>query len=180
MNNCPEFLKLSIEDRKEHVKKLGLCYNCLRNNHLINECKSGNCIKCHKRHHTLLHKDSAVVNSDKNKHSNNNENSFNQATNLHISHVSNIMLSTAIVYMYDSEGKKHNCRVLLDSGSQPNIITTRFANLLKLKARKTNVSIEGVNNQEINNIEWVSAKLQSKYNNYSAILSFLLLPQAVL
>ncbi|XP_051172241.1 uncharacterized protein LOC127288678 [Leptopilina boulardi] len=180
LNNCSEFLKLSIDERKEFVKKKGLCYNCLRKNHFISECKSGNCMKCHKRHHTLLHKDNLDSNSEyKNQASTSVEyvDQGNKLSSNHISSASSVMLSTAIVDMYDSEGKKHECRVLLDSGSQPNIMTVKFAKLLKLKTRKTNASIEVINNQEINSLEWVYAKFQSKHNNYSANLSFLVLPR---
>lgn len=133
-------------------------------------------MKCHKRHHTLLHRDNVDTNLENNLQISNNEGCANQAKNLHVCNASAVMLSTAIVDMFDCNGKKLECRVLLDSGSQPNIITTRFANLLKLKTRKTNASIQAINNQEINSLEWVYAKFQSKHNNYSMNLSFLILP----
>ena len=47
---------LSFEKRLEAAKKKGFCFNCLRGNHLVNNCQySEKCSKCGKKHHTSLH-----------------------------------------------------------------------------------------------------------------------------
>ncbi|XP_017759694.1 PREDICTED: uncharacterized protein LOC108550465 [Eufriesea mexicana] len=52
---CPRFLQSSANDRFNTAKRLKLCVNCLGSNHLVSNCRSWNCRKCEKRHHTLLH-----------------------------------------------------------------------------------------------------------------------------
>lgn len=54
---CSKFQELSITDRSNAVKTLGICFNCLRRGHRSLECTLSKCKKCHKKHHTLLHSD---------------------------------------------------------------------------------------------------------------------------
>lgn len=61
---CEEFLKLSINDRKERVRNLNLCENCLRTGHTKANCQLGPCRLCKtKKHNSLLH-----VNNDSGNH----------------------------------------------------------------------------------------------------------------
>ena len=56
---CAVYLRLDPGHRFELVKSLKLCYNCLNNGHVLDQCTSkGTCFKkdCHDRHHTTLHK----------------------------------------------------------------------------------------------------------------------------
>lgn len=43
---CNQFLKLSVEDRFQAVKRLRLCINCLRDDHFMADCKSSSCRQC--------------------------------------------------------------------------------------------------------------------------------------
>lgn len=53
---CPNFIQLSVAERRNTVKLHRICFNCLTPGHLVLECKNRmNCQKCNKRHHTLLH-----------------------------------------------------------------------------------------------------------------------------
>lgn len=147
LHNCSDFLKLSVGERFQMVKKKGLCFNCLRGNHLISECKSGNCNNCNKRHHTLLHMQHKIgtsQNSDREIVNN------NQGVNMHLTDSSKVLLSTAIVNLVNDKGNRVNCRVLLDSGSQPNIMTDNFAKILNLKRRRLRSAIEVLNSNEVN------------------------------
>lgn len=58
MYRCAKFLALSIEQRKNRVRELNLCWNCFSPNHRANSvsCKSGPCRRCNKglKHNTLL------------------------------------------------------------------------------------------------------------------------------
>ena len=171
-NSCPEFLKLAANERMLLAKKKGLCFNCLRRNHVISEFKSRNCTICYRRHHTLLHnnvKDQSSSEEEKGKNK-------NQIKNLHVSHASKVLLSTTIVDLINDKGKKRACRILLDSGSQPNLITEKLANSLNLTRTKLDSCIEVVNNVEIASSEWVAASLHSRSSSFSTELSFLVLP----
>lgn len=56
LNACSKFKEQSPSQRRETMKGLKRCFNCLSSTHLAPECKSQfACCLCHKRHHTLLH-----------------------------------------------------------------------------------------------------------------------------
>ncbi|XP_065368962.1 uncharacterized protein LOC135961390 [Calliphora vicina] len=53
---CPQFRKLSIQERVDFIFKNQFCNNCLSPSHTKKHCTSKNtCLNCNKQHHTLLH-----------------------------------------------------------------------------------------------------------------------------
>ncbi|XP_075163388.1 uncharacterized protein LOC142236023 [Haematobia irritans] len=53
---CPDFQKISPQERINFVFRNKLCNNCLSESHVKAKCKSKNtCMFCKKRHHSLLH-----------------------------------------------------------------------------------------------------------------------------
>lgn len=53
---CPDFDKMSPEDRFKSVKEINSCVNCLSTKHRVSQCKSKLCCRvCKSKHHTLLH-----------------------------------------------------------------------------------------------------------------------------
>ncbi|XP_072395333.1 uncharacterized protein [Diabrotica undecimpunctata] len=54
---CQKFKELSLQLRRDEVRKANVCWNCLRIGHRVQNCTSGGCRSCGKRHHTLLHSD---------------------------------------------------------------------------------------------------------------------------
>ena len=64
VHDCPSFKDLTQEQRYEEARKHRLCFNCLEPGHNARECRRrGRCIvkDCGRKHHTLLHQDSANV-----------------------------------------------------------------------------------------------------------------------
>lgn len=58
LQKCPDFLKMSLENRKKHVKDNKLCYGCLKQGHSAKDCRRRHtCETCSKRHPTCLHDD---------------------------------------------------------------------------------------------------------------------------
>ena len=58
INNCPKFLKESLEGRRKYASSNKLCYGCLNPNHLAKECiYKKRCKVCSKPHPTSLHDD---------------------------------------------------------------------------------------------------------------------------
>ncbi|UYV64515.1 hypothetical protein LAZ67_3001068 [Cordylochernes scorpioides] len=52
---CPTFLDMEPIERRKKVKQLKLCFNCLRNNYSVNQCRSEfKCRKCQGKHNTLM------------------------------------------------------------------------------------------------------------------------------
>lgn len=59
---CDTFSKLPLEAKQKLISESSLCFNCLNKNHTKRDCWSKmNCRVCHKRHHTLLHKNNETV-----------------------------------------------------------------------------------------------------------------------
>ncbi|XP_055910886.1 uncharacterized protein LOC129945251 [Eupeodes corollae] len=55
---CPDFLKMSVSQRRNTIRKFKYCYNCLAFNHLAPACQSeSTCFHCKGKHHSLLHFD---------------------------------------------------------------------------------------------------------------------------
>ncbi len=59
---CTAFMAMSLDDKQNHVRKHNVCSNCLTYGHRVKDCRSlGRCKKCHRNHHTILHRESAPV-----------------------------------------------------------------------------------------------------------------------
>ncbi|XP_018371002.1 PREDICTED: uncharacterized protein LOC108766304 [Trachymyrmex cornetzi] len=180
--HCKEFINLSIEDRIKAAKKAHLCLNCLRSNsHQAKACNSSTCRKCSKKHNTLLHLNS----SNDSDQSVSNAQSSSQVTNPPLpvttqctsGHRSvNILLSTAVVNVYDSSNQIHSCRALLDSGSQINFITKELANRLKLEERSLDIAVAGVMDGVIHANKIVSLCVKSRFNNFCETMDCVVLP----
>lgn len=87
---------------------------------------------------------------------------------------SHVLLSTAQVY--DTLGNQRKCRVLLDPGSQSNLVTADLIKKLHLVTRKENVPITGINQTRTSVYQSVQVKIKSIYNNFNAVLDCLILP----
>ncbi|KYQ47057.1 hypothetical protein ALC60_13932 [Trachymyrmex zeteki] len=87
------------------------------------------------------------------------------------------MLSTAQVYVYDINGQQRRCRVLLDPGSQSNLITAGLVQQLKLPTTKENVPISSINQVKTRVHLSTQIRLQSMYNDFSVMMSCLILPR---
>ncbi|KAG5889330.1 hypothetical protein JTB14_027477 [Gonioctena quinquepunctata] len=58
---CIEFLKLSVPNRIQEIKRLKFCLNCLRpHDSSITKCLAIKCKKCNRAHSTLLHLEKSV------------------------------------------------------------------------------------------------------------------------
>ncbi|XP_055585100.1 uncharacterized protein LOC129737953 [Uranotaenia lowii] len=52
---CQKFSRMRVIDRKDLVRSMGLCFNCLNSEHFVADCGQHSCEKCGQRHHYLLH-----------------------------------------------------------------------------------------------------------------------------
>nr|XP_036217642.1 uncharacterized protein LOC118680698 [Bactrocera oleae] len=57
---CPTLLALSIEQRFEALKKMQMCYNCLRTGHSYRQCPSSSCRNCGRKHNTILCRNKSI------------------------------------------------------------------------------------------------------------------------
>lgn len=182
---CKDLLNLSVDKRLAQVKKLKLCTNCLRNNHFNKDCKADGCKKCNSKHNTVLHFDEAKSEREMPKQaSSNTNNNENDVTNniqevtlathtVQAANDSYILLATARVIIFDFNGKAHQCRALLDNGSQSNFITKKLVQNLELAKMTINLPVCGVNQSVTNISSKTTARIKSLYNNYKIELSYL-------
>uniref|UniRef100_A0A1B0C3X7 Peptidase aspartic putative domain-containing protein n=1 Tax=Glossina palpalis gambiensis TaxID=67801 RepID=A0A1B0C3X7_9MUSC len=144
---------LSAADRSNKVHALKLCVNCLKfKKHNLSDCTSkGHCHTCGKGHHSLLHFERPqVANYTASKHNqinktnhiepaeiaNHNMSDQAQPKNfavLKTQHTERNILATAIVYIISKYKQRFPCRVLLDGGSQINMISERMVHMTGLK-----------------------------------------------
>ncbi|KAF9412464.1 hypothetical protein HW555_009034 [Spodoptera exigua] len=150
LNNCPQFLALSVDARIKLLPTYKICFNCLRSGHFANKCKKAGCKLCKRRHNTLIHVDSTdkiIANTHSGNSSNNNLSSSSVpsattvANNVTLSaHIASsqghtqrdVLLSTALIKLRDHTGCVHVVRSVLDSGSTSSFITERLCKKLNL------------------------------------------------
>ncbi|XP_011690002.1 PREDICTED: uncharacterized protein LOC105451334 [Wasmannia auropunctata] len=160
LHECKRFLEMSVSDRTAEVKGKRLCLKCLKSFHGRN-CRASSCKVCKGYHNTLLHKSEFSSNEQSNKENDKAEtsdkNSSRQTvasnittTSTVLNHCSiqrnpQVLLATAIIYIYDRNGTPHECRALLDSGSQSNFITKELSKRLNLKQECAHTTIMGIN-----------------------------------
>lgn len=149
---CPVFLNLSIFDRIKKIDELKLCKICLHSHH-GEKCKSRNCLKCTRPHNGLLHitsqnrfdktadpVTSSSISRIDNRVSDKDKDVMQLLTSVsgHASYEDvqgQVLLSTSVIFTHNNSNEKTYCRVLLDSGSQNNIITDWMAKHLQLKKK---------------------------------------------
>ncbi|KAJ8971575.1 hypothetical protein NQ314_000632 [Rhamnusium bicolor] len=128
---CPDLLKIDPELRLNKIRELKLCVNCFKTNHQTYNCQSSaRCRTCNKRHNTLLHINKVNTNNPievitNSPIINSNEVHPQPSTSAltSIRNYSQVLLFTAVIHVFDSKNFIHECRVLLDVGSQSNFIT---------------------------------------------------------
>ncbi|XP_011175794.1 uncharacterized protein LOC105207848 [Solenopsis invicta] len=170
--SCQDFLALPVSRRNSEIRSRKLCTNCLRSTtHNANKCPSGSCRTCKAKHNTLLH--IANLSNSQNDKENRENSSPADPTKALVTHTASLsdrryaMLSTAIVYVYDSQGSRTTCRALLDCGSQANFILRKLLDKLNLRPKSLNLSISGIKGSTTRSTQIVRLKLQSRLNSYS-------------
>lgn len=173
---CGKFKRQSIENKRDFVRTNHLCFNCLQDDHMSDECPvEKRCEKCNQKHHTILHRDSQqnhnvptntsdmrptefVTQSASpcqtfDPHTSSNHTST--PTNSVATHVgsfgrSHVLLATAIIKVIHPSGEACTFRALLDQGSQASFITERAVQVLGLLKQKVNVSVTGIGSSSSN------------------------------
>lgn len=185
---CPEFNKMIPKTRMDKVKKLNLCFNCLRPGHVLKDCQlTSKCKMCNKGHNTLLHdKDETNASTSSRTGDTSNQFVYNNKSLTYPTAVTNtsriethnlpqVLLSTALIDISDSSGSFTTCRALLDPGSSINIMSESLCQRLKLSRKRINTSIAGIGNVLTTANGCVAANIKSRYSSYENSLEFVVL-----
>lgn len=171
ISNCKSFLDLTVDDRINHVNKVGLCSNCLRKH--SNECRSGHCKKCTKFHSTLLHRETSASQTSKPTAP-----SLGTLSNhSFIYKQSEQVLATARILILDKNSIPVECTALLDCGSMRSYMTSSLCKKLALETFSTDMSVIGINQIKTKIMCYTTAKIKSRHEDFSEAISFLILPK---
>lgn len=85
------------------------------------------------------------------------------------------LLSTAVIKVQDTSGNWHSARVLLDSGSEVNIVTHRLANKLNSKFYYNSHIIQGIGESGKQTQLCINTNIASRLSDYSANLDFIVM-----
>ncbi|XP_076230267.1 uncharacterized protein LOC143176322 [Nomia melanderi] len=180
MYHCDKFKALDPDNKTQIVKEARVCYNCLQSGHRVKECTRSHCKICGKKHHSLLHRDDIHSVKSVNSNCNTSTNLESVKTQPLVTHIAResamcTMLSTAVVYISDHKGQFHKCRVLLDSGSQANFITSEFCKRIGIRTKPIESIVTGLG-RALNSIKGkTTVKIHSKFNKYQDSIDCLLI-----
>ena len=171
---CEGFKQLDLVKRYEFANLHKLCYNCLRKHRRKNCTSKYLCLKCNKRHHTLMHADdfSAISHlvlashsdgSDDDMEPGQGEQQFSstgltltqpEQSSVHLGscegiHPSTNLLATASVVVENSQGQKLVVRALVDPCSQASFVASRIQQFLRLPSQKCALLVEGMNDAKL-------------------------------
>ncbi|XP_058827202.1 uncharacterized protein LOC131687165 [Topomyia yanbarensis] len=195
-----QFKRMSLTERLNMVNQRRLCFNCLRGDHYVGSCPSKiGCRTCEKRHHTTLHPGyvecPSKSNSAQTSIATGNRLQSIVQTNVttacnvslidvqlstfsaQVMRTNHMFMLTVVLIIVDAYGQEHLARALLDSASQPNVITERMAQILRLKRKKVNVQLQGPGGIAIRASDTVFTQIRSRKEDFTRDVEFLVLPQ---
>lgn len=177
---CSEFKSLSVPQRLDKVRERNVCFNCLKRGHRGADCPSERtCQKCKRRHHSLLHAEekarqtveplskSTPPAAEQEEQPTSSVQQTVTCSSL-ATRTQQVLLLTAVVDIMDKNYQPHPCRVLLDSGSQVNLLSRSMADSLGLKQDPSNVLVAGVNGIKTLASNSSVVHLSSKYASFQA------------
>ncbi|XP_049868956.1 uncharacterized protein LOC126368838 [Pectinophora gossypiella] len=190
--NCSQFLAMSNEARLQLLPNYKVCFNCLRAGHYANRCSRPGCKVCKRRHNTLIHvaQNKPVLNDEQVRatrepsHSSAlpvAEPSANVSLTASVSmtpeyNQGEVLLSTALVKLYDADNREYIARALLDSGSTSCLMTEKLSQQLNLPVTRINKNVLGINNVASHVGKMCRVPMKSLNENFSVNLQCFVLP----
>nr|XP_012152116.1 PREDICTED: uncharacterized protein LOC105664028 [Megachile rotundata] len=197
---CEVFKSMPTAARLQKIREHQLCFNCLGDGHRNRECTFGPCRKCGKKHNSLIHLDNPSVNTtgslqvqvtgapteglkqventmQPSEGTSSPSEVINQSLTARVIQKGTkvTMLSTAKLYIYDCRGQRHECRALLDSGSELHIMTTALFNRLGLSKTRSNLALTGIEQGSVHVNYVATMKIGSRTTNFSATITCVVL-----
>ena len=141
----------NVKERKEILKHLGRCFNCLKPNHRARDCNScRNCHYCHHRHHQLLCESRPTENAiDTQEQVTSTQDTTVNAINTVKSRQLVLLQMAQVEATNSGESKIESVRVLSDNGSQRSYITDSLKTRLGLSSiRKKRLNLNTFGNSK--------------------------------
>ncbi|XP_050064654.1 uncharacterized protein LOC114132631 [Aphis gossypii] len=165
--NCGEFKAVPINTRLSFVQGKGICFNCLSTGHMANE-------------RTEEKKELQGQQSDKGQ--------IPSTSGILVSAPvpaetamknAHVFLATALITVRDKNGVRHQCRAILDSGSQVNFVSRKYANLLQLTCKRSSLPKSGIGDNRLRARSCSELKIESRTSAFSIMISCYVLPNIV-
>ncbi|XP_060802199.1 uncharacterized protein LOC132902161 [Amyelois transitella] len=182
-SECKELKNASIDERWEMVKKLKVCFNCLRGRHRKDDCRSRPCRQCKRLHHALLHKEYKKENSTYEKK----KEEAGVTGTVNTLKTPQALLKIMPVQLYGPT-KSVKVLALLDEGSTVTLLDEATAKEIGATGPKEILALETVGGNTIRNtdserinlkIKGVHQRKKMNINNVRTIKEIQLSPQTV-
>lgn len=158
---CDTFKAKPVNERLAIMRENKRCFNCFNTGHFPVDCKSKHvCLKCKKKHHTLLHFDAsssanpAVPTGSSFSHFteqqlNNAQFTPNANVSVNLNTGQNIvqrtvLLATTWVLVKTSSGREQRVRALIDQGSEATLMTESLAQRLRAPRQRAYSAVFGI------------------------------------
>ncbi|XP_022165436.1 uncharacterized protein LOC111030316 [Myzus persicae] len=189
--SCEEFKAVPVNTRLSFVQGKGICFNCLSPGHMANVCRSTyRCRMCNRNHHSLLHfeRKEKIEEKELQQGQQPDKGQTPATSGILVSAPvpaeitmgnAHVFLATALVTVQDKFGGHRQCRAILDSGSQVNFVSKRYANLLQLSCKKSSLPISGIGDNRLRARSCSELKIESRTSEFSITISCYVLPNIV-
>ncbi|XP_038122126.1 uncharacterized protein LOC119770754 [Culex quinquefasciatus] len=164
--HCDLFKAMDVAGRRELVLSKKLCFNCLKPLHTANKCPSKSTCRtpdCKQRHHTTLcqqrqqhsqepekaDRDHPPRQPEETEEASSVSANAAQAKATKYEPSSVALLPTVIANLEGKDGKLHQVRCLVDSGSQASLITEACVKRIGLKRTNASLEVTGVNGEVV-------------------------------
>ena len=137
--SCEKFNSMKLNERRENVQKLRLCFNCLRPGHRSEDCKKRtfSVPNCGRQHNKLLHsnfsKEATTAASD--------------ATTAVATMITQGGLPVVRIKLVN-EGLRLSVLAMFDTGSSISFVDKSIVSTLQLQGQKTNLSLAGIHGSQ--------------------------------
>ena len=133
---CEKLKTMEVNERREHMQKFHLCFNCLRPGHLSKDCKSTTCSvpSCGRRHNRFLHSDLPRKKTT---------NNVSDATTAVATTIAQVGLPVERIKLTNRD-LSLNVLAMCNSGSSFSFVDKSVVSKLQLQGRKASLSAAGI------------------------------------
>jgi len=171
---CERFLALQVNDRIKEVKRMRLCMNCLRKDHLARTCKMGSCRECSEKHNTLCRRPITDVNIPERVNGSEQDDKMSSSLATHYvardPNKKRILMATALINVRHPNGSIVPLRVLLDNASEAHFITYAACNRIGVKRDRASERITGINGIENAVSQCCDVVIRARHSDASSVI----------
>ena len=137
---CAKFKSMKVNERREHVQKLRLCFNCLKPGHMSKDCRNRTCSvpSCGRRHNRFLHSELPMKETTKN---------VSDATTAVAINITQGGLPVVRIKLTNND-LSLNILAMCDSGSSISFADKSVVSNLHFQGRKASLSVAGIHGSQ--------------------------------